>query len=226
MRTVSDRLARDHALQPHDSKDWTHPHCCFHATIHGLTELSIFNNITMLELRTTVTEWLNTAPEPETEGGIEWWAIQRQAASTHAGIFKAQRPSQIRKQWKDHCQGYGASQGTVHTGDEIVLFAIAHIYNCKVTVHGDFLRLFYILSHRQAANYFTCMGIIDPSPPGIQTTPRLVLLLQSRRHRPRVRPGHCNEDRHRPAQAPSQKKPSPRSDPHYFHIPPHAHLHD
>jgi hypothetical protein len=100
MRTVSDRLARDHALQPHDSKDWTHPHCCFHATIHGLTELSIFNNITMLELRTTVTEWLNTAPEPETEGGIEWWAIQRQAASTHAGIFKAQRPSQIRKQWK------------------------------------------------------------------------------------------------------------------------------
>jgi len=31
-------------------------------------------------------------------------------------------------------------------------------------------------------------------PPGIQTTPRLVLLLQSRRHRPRIRPGHCNED--------------------------------
>ena len=54
-RLVSFRLARDHALQPHDSKDWTHPHCCFHATIHGLTELSIFNNITMLQLRTTVT---------------------------------------------------------------------------------------------------------------------------------------------------------------------------
>jgi hypothetical protein len=31
--------------------------------------------------------------------------------------------------------GYGASQGTVHTGDDIVLFPIAHIYNCKVTVH-------------------------------------------------------------------------------------------
>jgi hypothetical protein len=73
-----------------------------------------------------------------------------------------------------------------------------------------------MLSHRQAANYFTRMGTIDPSPnthQGIQTTPRLVLLLQSRRHRPRVRPGHCNEDRHRPAQAPSQKKPSPRSRP-------------
>ena len=101
-RTVSDLLAFDHALQPHDSKDWTHPHCCFHATIHGLTELSIFNNITML--LTTVTEWLTTAPEPETEGIIERWAIQRQGASTHTGIFKAQRPSQIRKQWRDHCQ--------------------------------------------------------------------------------------------------------------------------
>jgi hypothetical protein len=39
------------------------------------------------------------------------------------------------------------------------------------------------------------------------------LVLQSRRHRPRVRPGHRNEDRHRPAQAPSQKAPSPRPRP-------------
>jgi hypothetical protein len=64
-RTVSDRLARDHALQSHDSKDWTHPRCCFHATIHGLTELSTFHNITMLELQTTVTEWLTTVPRAE-----------------------------------------------------------------------------------------------------------------------------------------------------------------
>jgi hypothetical protein len=134
-RTLSDRLAREHALQPYDSKDWTHPHCCFHAIIHGLTELRIFNNISMLVLRTTVTEWLTTVPEPETEGLIELWAIQRQAESPHIGIFRAQQPSQTRKQWRDHCQGYGASQGTVHTGDDIVLFAIAHIYNCKVTVH-------------------------------------------------------------------------------------------
>ena len=102
-RAVSDRLAREYAIQPYDSKDWTHPHCCFHATIHGLTELRIFNNISMLELRTEVTVWLTTAPEPESEGLIERWAIQRQAASTHTGIFKAQRPSQIRKQWRDHC---------------------------------------------------------------------------------------------------------------------------
>jgi hypothetical protein len=133
---VSDRLARmTPALQPYDSKDWKDPHCCFHAAIDGLTELRIFNNISMLELRTKVSDWLITAPEPETEGLIGGWANERQAASSHIGIFRAQRQSQIRKQWREHCQGYGASQGTVHQGDDIVLFAIAHIYNCKVTVH-------------------------------------------------------------------------------------------
>ena len=31
-------------------------------------------------------------------------------------------------------------------------------------ISGDFLRLLYILSHRQAANHFTRMGILDLSP--------------------------------------------------------------
>jgi len=31
-------------------------------------------------------------------------------------------------------------------------------------ISGDFFRLLYILSHRQAANYFTRMGILVPSP--------------------------------------------------------------
>ena len=133
---VSDRIARKTpALQPYDSKDWTDPHCCFHAAIDGLTELRIFDNISMLELGTKVSDWLINAPEPETEGIIEGWASQRQAAPSHIGIFRAQRQSQVRKQWREHCQGYGASQGTVHQGDDLVLFAIAHIYNCKVTVH-------------------------------------------------------------------------------------------
>ena len=102
---VSNRLARmTPALQPHDSVDWKDPHCCFHAAIDGLTELSLFNNISMLELRTKVSNWLINAPEPETEGIIEGWASQRQAAPSHIGIFRTQRPSQIRKQWRDHCE--------------------------------------------------------------------------------------------------------------------------
>ena len=31
-------------------------------------------------------------------------------------------------------------------------------------ISGDFLRLLYILSNRQAHNYFTRMGLLDPSP--------------------------------------------------------------
>ena len=30
-------------------------------------------------------------------------------------------------------------------------------------ISGDFLRLLYILSNRQARNYFTRMGLLDPS---------------------------------------------------------------
>jgi hypothetical protein len=50
-------------------------------------------------------------------------------------------------------------------------------------------------------------GHHQSTPPGIQTTPRLVLILQSRRTRPRVRPGHRNEDRHRPHKRPRKKTP-------------------
>ena len=31
-------------------------------------------------------------------------------------------------------------------------------------ISGDFLRLLYILSHRQAAKFFASLGILDPSP--------------------------------------------------------------
>jgi hypothetical protein len=109
------------------------------------------------------------------------------------------------KEKLDHCQ---------HDYNERNFFFLPAVTTTSGRISGDFLRLLYILSHRQAANYFTRMGIIDPSPQAfIQTTPRLVLLFQSRRHRPRVRPGHCNEDRHRPTQVPSQKAPSPRPRP-------------
>jgi hypothetical protein len=55
-------------------------------------------------------------------------------------------------------------------------------------ISGDFLRLLYVLAHRQAANFFT-------------------------------------RDRHRPTQTPSKKQTRHVPNPHYFHIPPHAHLH-
>ena len=33
-----------------------------------------------------------------------------------------------------------------------------------LTLSGDFLRLLYILSHRQAEKFFASLGILDPSP--------------------------------------------------------------
>jgi hypothetical protein len=51
---LSNRLAKNYALQPHDNNDWTHPHCFFHAAIDGLNELGISDNITMMQLRMNV----------------------------------------------------------------------------------------------------------------------------------------------------------------------------
>ena len=89
-------------------------------------------------------------------------------------------------------------------------------------ISGDFLRLLYILAHRQAANFFTRMGIPDPSSKAYKqrrgtyfyynraaiglaqaTAMRIDIALHKR---PRKK-----HTRHVP-------------NPHYLHIPPHAHL--
>ena len=82
-----------HTIQPHDSKDWTHQHCCFHTTIHGLIELGIFKNkhhhVRSADYCQGMADHysLSLAAEPETEDNIDQWAIQRQSESTHTGSF-------------------------------------------------------------------------------------------------------------------------------------------
>ncbi len=51
-----------------------------------------------------------------------------------------------------------------HDYSERNFFFLPAVTTTSGRISGDFLRLLYILSHRQAANYFTRMGIIDPSP--------------------------------------------------------------
>jgi hypothetical protein len=51
-----------------------------------------------------------------------------------------------------------------HDYNERNFFFLPAVTTTSGRISGDFLRLLYILSHRQAANYFTRMGIIDPSP--------------------------------------------------------------
>jgi hypothetical protein len=49
--------------------------------------------------------------------------------------FQHITPQQLDKRWSDHCKGYVALHGAAHTGDEFMLIAIAHLYNCKVIIH-------------------------------------------------------------------------------------------
>jgi hypothetical protein len=51
-----------------------------------------------------------------------------------------------------------------HDYNERNFFLLPAVTTTSGRISGDFLRLLYILSHRQAANYFTLMGIINPSP--------------------------------------------------------------
>ena len=43
-------------------------------------------------------------------------------------------------------------------------FFLPAVMTTSGRISGDFLRLLYILSHRQAAKFFTSLGILDPSP--------------------------------------------------------------
>jgi hypothetical protein len=51
-----------------------------------------------------------------------------------------------------------------HDQNERNFFFLPAVTTTSRRISGDFLRLLYILSRRQAENYFTRMGIIDPSP--------------------------------------------------------------
>jgi hypothetical protein len=90
----------------------------------------------------------------------------------------------------------------------------------------DFLRLLYIRSHRQAANYFTRMSILDSSPPAFKQRRGKyfyynraaigIACAQATAKRIDIAPHK------RPRREPPQHVPNP----HVFHIPPHAHLRD
>jgi hypothetical protein len=47
-------------------------------------------------------------------------------------------------------------------------FFLLAVVTTSGRISGDSLRLLYTLSHRQATNYVTRMGILDPSPPAFK----------------------------------------------------------
>ena len=50
-----------------------------------------------------------------------------------------------------------------HDCNERNFFFLPAIMTTSGRISGDFLRLLYILSDRQANNYFSLMGLLDPS---------------------------------------------------------------
>ena len=48
--------------------------------------------------------------------------------------------------------------------DERNFFFLPAVMTTSGRISGDFLRLLYILSHRQAEKFFAHLGILDPSP--------------------------------------------------------------
>jgi hypothetical protein len=50
-----------------------------------------------------------------------------------------------------------------HDYSELNLLFLPAVMTTSGRISGDFLRLMYILAHRQAPNFFTRMGIPDPS---------------------------------------------------------------
>ncbi len=113
-----------------------------------------------------------------------------------------------------------------HDHTERNFFFLPAVTTTSGRINGDFLRLLYILSHRQAANYFTRMGIIDPSPQAFKQ--RRGSYFYYNRAAIGLACAHATAMRMDIAshKRPRKKKPHHVPDPHYFHIPPHAHFHD
>ena len=92
---LSNRLAKDHALQTHDDSNWTHLNCFFFAAIHGLNELGIFDNIFLTQMLET------KAPEVQ----IQAWHAVAYPQPGRIGSFTPVSMECIKQCWIAHCQG-------------------------------------------------------------------------------------------------------------------------
>jgi hypothetical protein len=110
-----------------------------------------------------------------------------------------------------------------HDYNERNFFFLPAVMTTSGRISGDFLRLLYILSHRQAANYFTRMGIFDPSPQAFKQ--RRGSYFYYNRAAIGIACARATAMRIdiAPHKRPCNKPPHHVPDPHHFHIPPHAH---
>jgi len=113
-----------------------------------------------------------------------------------------------------------------HDYNERNVFFLPVVMTTSGRISGDFLRLLYILSDRQADNYFARMGLLDPSTKAFKQRRGTYF------HYNRAAIGlACAQATAMridiaPHKRSLRKPPHHVPDLHLFHIPPHALLHD
>ena len=93
-------------------------------------------------------------------------------------------------------------------------------------ISGDFLRLLYILSNRQAHNYFTRMGLLDPSPKAFKQRRGTYFYYNRAAIGLACAQATAMRIDIAPHKRPLKKLPHLAPDPHLFHLPSHALIHD
>ena len=90
-------------------------------------------------------------------------------------------------------------------------------------ISGDFLRLIYILSHRQADKYFTRMGIIGPSPQTFKQRRGAYFYYSRAAIGLVIEQATAMRIDIAPHKRPRENHPHLVPDLTHFHLPPHAH---
>ena len=114
----------------------------------------------------------------------------------------------------------------LHDYNERNFFFLHTVMTTSGRISGDFLRLLYILSNRQADNYFTHMGLLDPSTKAFKQRRGTYFYYNRAAIGLACAQATAMRIDIAPHKRPLRKPPHHVRDIHLFHIPPHALLHD
>ena len=113
-----------------------------------------------------------------------------------------------------------------HDYNERNFFFLPAVMTTSGRISGDFLRLLYILSNRQAHKYFTRMGLLDPSTKAFKQRRGTYFYYNRAAIGLACAQATAMRIDIAPHKRPLKKLPHHAPDPHLFHIPSHALLHD
>ena len=113
-----------------------------------------------------------------------------------------------------------------HDYNERNFFFLPAVMSTSGRISGDFLRLLYILSHRQAQNYFTRMGVLVPSPQAFKQRRGTYFYYNRAAIGLACAQATAMRIDIAPHKRPLKKLPHLAPDLHLFHLPSHALIHD